>query len=326
MTIRLALGCALLVGNLRSHIVRAAPPADGSSPTAPQDAPPPDAPPQDGPPQDSPSPDRGNDDHRPPRPPRVEDILRELSLTGDQQQKVDALTADFQQKQHQLREDFLNQLKVVLTPEQFEKIRSAIDRKPPPRADQPGNDQPAPEQPGQNQPSTSQPAASATDSPVGTVIFSGGHDLDPRDGGRPDILIAAALNVPTDVFRTAFTGVTPASGGNAPEPAQVHLNKQALLKVLGPYGVTNDRLDAVSNHYRYMRSRGQMWPTTAARATAVITNGTVTSFTIDDPGSGYTSSPTITIAGFPDLHAAATIAFTTDFKTNGSIKEITLAK
>ena len=62
------------------------------------------------------------------------------------------------------------------------------------------------------------------------------------------------------------------------------------------------------------------------RATAVITNGTITSFTIDEPGSGYTSSPTITIVGFPNVHATATIAFTTNFKTNGSIKNIALAK
>src|ERR1700683_1496634 len=89
LTISLALGCATLVGTFGSHIVRAAPPTDGSSPTTPPDAPPQNAPPQDRPPQDGPSPDQGNADHRPPPPPRIEEILRELDLTSDQQQKVD---------------------------------------------------------------------------------------------------------------------------------------------------------------------------------------------------------------------------------------------
>jgi len=75
------------------------------------------------------------------------------------------------------------------------------------------------------------------------VTFTGGYDTDRRDGGRPVVLIAAALGVPTDTFRRAFSGVTPARNG-PPEPGQVHRNKEALLSVLSPYGITNDRLDA----------------------------------------------------------------------------------
>jgi hypothetical protein len=71
------------------------------------------------------------------------------------------------------------------------------------------------------------------------VTFMGGYETDPRD-----VLIAAALNVPTDVFRKAFSGVTPARGGQAPEP------EQALMSSLGPYGVTNELLDKVTTYYK----------------------------------------------------------------------------
>src|SRR5688500_17958881 len=46
-----------------------------------------------------------------------------------------------------------------------------------------------------------------------TVTISGGHQTDARDNGRPVVLIAAALGVPTEVFRTALSGVTPAENG-----------------------------------------------------------------------------------------------------------------
>jgi hypothetical protein len=71
------------------------------------------------------------------------------------------------------------------------------------------------------------------------IIFTRGHETDPQDHGRPVVLIAASLNVAPEVFRTAFSNVKPASGGREPEPAQVRLNKETLLKTLGPYGITN---------------------------------------------------------------------------------------
>jgi hypothetical protein len=98
-----------------------------------------------------------------------------------------------------------------------------------------------------------------TDSPTSevTVTISGGYDTDPRDKGRPVILIASALGVPEDVFREAFSHVSPAGAGQEPDPAQVNLNKKALLDALGPYGITNDFLDKVSNYYRYNGSAGE---------------------------------------------------------------------
>src|SRR4051812_47520904 len=79
------------------------------------------------------------------------------------------------------------------------------------------------------------------------VTFTGGHDTDPRDGGRPVVLVAAGLGVPPEVFREAFRGVTPARNGR-PSAEEARRNKEALMKVLGPRGVTNDRLDEVSNY------------------------------------------------------------------------------
>src|SRR4051812_21510440 len=74
------------------------------------------------------------------------------------------------------------------------------------------------------------------------VVITGGHDIGPNDFGRPCTLIAAALGVKTDVFREAFSGVTPARG-RGPTGDEARRNKDALMKVLAPHDVTNDRLD-----------------------------------------------------------------------------------
>ena len=158
------------------------------------------------------------------------------------------------------------------------------------------------------------------------VIFTGGHDTEPRDRGRPDILIAAALGVPTDVFREAFSHVKPASGGREPEPEQVRLNHAALMSALGSYGVTNEKLNSVSNYYRYNRSKGEeVWRTTPAAAFATVRDGVVTGFTITNPGSGYSSEPRISVPGTPDIQVSVKLAFTTNFQSNGSIRELVLA-
>jgi hypothetical protein len=155
-----------------------------------------------------------------------------------------------------------------------------------------------------------------------TVTISGGLETDPADGGRPVVLVAAALGVPTEVFRQAFSGVTPAGAGEAPDSAQVALNKQALLRVLGPYGISNEQLDTASNFYRYNGSAGETWPHEDATAVAVVENGIVTSVTITDPGFGYSSAPTITLSN--GQQATATLAFGSDTATNGSVARIDL--
>jgi hypothetical protein len=166
-------------------------------------------------------------------------------------------------------------------------------------------------------------STAATQATEVAVTISGGRETDLRDGGRPVVLIAAALGVPADVFRTAFTGVTPAAAGAEPEGGQVDRNKSALLAVLSPYGVTNARLDQVSNHYRYNGAGGGTWPIRQAAAVATIRSGKVLSIVVTDPGVGYTSTPTIAITGTAGA-AVAELSFGADLTTNGSVAAIRL--
>lgn len=156
------------------------------------------------------------------------------------------------------------------------------------------------------------------------VVFSGGYDTDPQDHGRPVVLIAAALGVPTDVFREAFRHVKPAPAGTEPQPEQVRQNKAALLQALGRNGVTNDRLDEVSNYYRYNRGLGEMWRNTPAAAYATVRNGVVTAFAITNPGSGYSSPPQVSVPGASGVRAKVTLSFSKEFRKNGALSAITL--
>jgi hypothetical protein len=192
-----------------------------------------------------------------------------------------------------------------------------------PDAPPPGNpDGAAPDGSRRGAPPQPQAAKSEDGSETVAVTFIGGYDTDPRDHGRPVVLIAAALNVTPDVFRDAFSGVKPAAAGQEPDPTQVRLNKAALMRALTPHGITNERLDAVSNYYRYSGSRGQMWRNTPATAYATIKNGVITAVTITNAGAGYSSPPKVTIVGMPNVTVVAKLAFDADFSRNGSIKEI----
>ena len=156
------------------------------------------------------------------------------------------------------------------------------------------------------------------------VAFTGGHETDPRDGGRPVVLVAAALKVPADVFRKAFSGATPAAGGRQPSREQVRRNKEALLRVLAPYGVTNDRLDEVSDYYRYNRGRGEVWRHTPAKVVANVKEGRVVSFTVVEAGSGYSSPPSVEVPGFAGIRARVELKYGSEFKTNGSVAAVTV--
>src|SRR6185295_13684382 len=118
------------------------------------------------------------------------------------------------------------------------------------------------------------------------VTFSGGHETDPQDHGRPVVLVAAGLGVKPEVFRKAFSGVTPARG-RGPTREEARRNKEALMKVLRPYKVTTDRLDEVSNYYRYRPQEGELWNHAEAKAHAVVEGGKLIKIVIDEPGSGY---------------------------------------
>lgn len=161
--------------------------------------------------------------------------------------------------------------------------------------------------------------------PAGTVIFQHGHETDPRDSGRPVALIAAALGVKDEVFRQAFSGVKPARDG-APTPERARENKQVLMEALGKYGITNDRLDEVSNYYRYKAEAGEVWKQSPAAAKAIIKDGKVTGFKIMDAGAGYTSPPEVTVAGYETVKVKATIEFSKDFRQNGRVTALSIVE
>ena len=160
--------------------------------------------------------------------------------------------------------------------------------------------------------------------PTGEVVIIGGHDTDPRDQGRPVALIAAALGVEDQVFRDAFSGVSPARGGD-PTAARAHANKQVLMDALGPHGVTNERLDEVSNFYRYQPQAGGLWRHTPAQATAVIENGKVVAIKLTNPGAGYTVPPEVIVAGY-DVQVQAKLEFGADLQKNGQISTLTIVE
>jgi hypothetical protein len=171
------------------------------------------------------------------------------------------------------------------------------------------------------------PAASLPPSAESKIVltFTGGHDTEGVDRGRPVILIAAALGVPPETFRDAFSHVKPAPAGEAPEPAQVRLNKAALMERLAPYGVTDERLNEVSNYYRYRRDRDELWRHLDAQGYATVQNGTVTAVTITNPGAGYSSPPTVSLPGMAHVSLTVVLSFGTDLSANGSISKIKVA-
>jgi hypothetical protein len=78
-------------------------------------------------------------------------------------------------------------------------------------------------------------------------------------------------------------------------------------------------LDTVSNRYRYVRSRGELWPTKEAKAYAVVESGSVKSIVVTDGGYGYSSVPQITIPGVKQIPATLELRFNADFEKNGAI-------
>lgn len=159
------------------------------------------------------------------------------------------------------------------------------------------------------------------------VTFSGGHETVPLDHGRPVVLIAAALGVKDEVFRDAFSRVHPTgpgSGGPTRDDAQA--NKKVLMEALGKFGITNERLDTVSNFYRYPPGRGNLWKTQPATANALVKNGAVIGYEITSGGYGYTTPPSVSVPGAAGAAAKVELAFGKDFETNGTVSAITVAQ
>jgi hypothetical protein len=184
---------------------------------------------------------------------------------------------------------------------------------------------------------TTQPQAAPTTQPLSPLALGErrlalkiekGHDTDSRDHGRPVALIAAALKVPEDVFRKTFSHVHPAGpGSGGPTDAEARQNKAALMAGLSPYGVTDDRINEVSNYYRYMRkNHDDLWKHREAVAFVVVNaDDKVVRFDIVDAGAGYTTPPTVTIPDQRDVKITAKLLFGTDLPTNGSIESLTVA-
>jgi hypothetical protein len=156
------------------------------------------------------------------------------------------------------------------------------------------------------------------------VAFSGGHEIAKNDFGRPIPLMAAALGVKPEVFREAFSGVTPAKG-RGPTGDEARKNKGALLKVLAPYGVTNERMDEVANYYRFRPQDHELWPTTPAKAEAIVENGKIKKVVVLEPGSGYCSQPMVKIEGFDDAKFNVELSLGKELKKNGGVKSVELA-
>ena len=165
------------------------------------------------------------------------------------------------------------------------------------------------------------PSIARADDNQAPLTFAGGHAIGKDDFGRPVYLIAAALGVKPEQFREAFSGVTPAHG-RGPTGEEARRNKAALMKVLAPLGVTNDRLDEVSNYYRFRPQAGELWPTKPAKGYAVVVDGKVTKLVITDPGSGYNTPPDVTIAGIDGVRLRATLSFSKDLKKNGGVAAV----
>jgi hypothetical protein len=168
-----------------------------------------------------------------------------------------------------------------------------------------------------------EPAQGVTRVPV---VFSGGHETDPQDRGRPVVLVAAGLGVPPEVFREAFKQVRPAPAGTKPSRDQERRNKTVLLKALGKYGVTNERLDTVSDYYRYVPGRGRLWTVKPAVANALVRDGKVIGYEVVEGGSGYSSPPEITVPNVRSAPARVELSFGKNLEKNGSIAAITIPK
>jgi hypothetical protein len=157
------------------------------------------------------------------------------------------------------------------------------------------------------------------------VVFSGGYETDRRDNGRPVVLIAAALGVPSEVFREAFTHVHPAHNSGGPTDEEARKNKAALMSALGKYGVTDERLNQVSNFYRYVRSRDQLWKHQPAAAYALVKDGVVTGYEITSGGAGYSSPPTVTVPGMEGVAAKVQLSFGKEMASNGAVSAIVVS-
>ncbi|NQZ84340.1 MAG: hypothetical protein HRU03_01360 [Nanoarchaeales archaeon] len=154
------------------------------------------------------------------------------------------------------------------------------------------------------------------------IDINGGYELDLEDKGRPTKLISEGLGISQEQFQYAFSFVTPAGAGRSPTKEEEEKNKIALMNVLEPLGISNDKLDEVSNYYRYRTEVNKKWRHVEAELYAVIIDGVVVSVEITNKGAGYTSKPSLSIEGFEDVELVPVISFSTHLESNGELSEV----
>jgi len=156
------------------------------------------------------------------------------------------------------------------------------------------------------------------------VEFTGGHEIGKNDFGRPVVLMAAALGVTPEQFRTAFSGVRPARG-RGPTGEEQRKNKEALMRVLAPLGVTNERMDEVANYYRFRPQDDELWPTEEAEAYAEVKGGRIVRVVVTAAGSGYSSPPMVRVEGFEKTRLAARLLLSKELEENGGVAAVEIA-
>jgi hypothetical protein len=96
------------------------------------------------------------------------------------------------------------------------------------------------------------------------------------------------------------------------------------MAALGKYGITNDRLDEVSNFYRYPPGSRELWRHRPATANALVSDGSVDGFEITAGGAGYTTAPTVSVPGAKLSSAKVELNFGKSFEKNGSVQKIAI--
>ena len=96
------------------------------------------------------------------------------------------------------------------------------------------------------------------------------------------------------------------------------------MNALGKFGIDNDRLDAVSNFYRYPPGSRNLWKNQPATASALVKEGSIIGYEITNGGYGYTKSPIVTVPGMASATAKVEIAYGKDMATNGTVSVITM--
>ena len=266
----------------------------------------------------------------PPPPPAESGLPRPHLLPRGAETRL-SLTDEQKQQLKDLENETKARLERILTPAQAGQLKSMGP--PPPRGQENqerkkgGADARPPVE--QEQAETAS-ASTSPALPAGVtrqpVVFSGGHETVPVDHGRPVALIAAALGVKDEVFREAFSHVRPAGPGRGgPTEAEARTNKQALMSRLEQYGISNDRLNTVSNFYRYASWEGGIWKHQEAVANALVKEGGIVGFEITSGGYGYTTPPTASVPGLGQVNLQAKLSYGKDMETNGAVSKISVS-